>query len=123
MEGYPIEIVGEVTDRVVSLLGITPAEDRKIYLGRTNIIHMKADHPDAFEKYGHEISSILSSPDYIRLSTNNSIEYVKEFLLNGEYVKVAVRLSGGSRYYARTLYVLNSGRVENFVRNGELKPY
>ena len=98
---------------MVSLLGITPAEDRKIYLGQTNIIHMQADHPDAFENYGREISNILSSPDYIRLSTNNSIEYVK----------VAVRLSGGSRYYARTLYVLNSGRVENFVRNGELKPY
>ena len=108
---------------MVSLLGITPAEDRKIYLGQTNIIHMQADHPDAFEKYGREISNILSSPDYIRLSTNNSIEYVKEFLLNGAYVKVAVRLSGGSRYYARTLYVLNRGRVENFVRNGELKPY
>ena len=118
-----MEIVGEVTDRVAALLGITPAEDRHIYLGRTNIIHMQADHPEAFEQYGSELTNILSAPDYVRLSTNNSIEYVKEFWLNGEYVKVAVRLSGGEKYYARTLYVLNRGRVENFIQNGELKPY
>lgn len=84
---------------------------------------MKSDHPEAFEKYGNKIKNILSTPDYVRISTNNSIEYVKEFIVNGEYVKVAVRLSGGKRYYARTLYILNSGRVENFIQNGELKPY
>lgn len=84
---------------------------------------MKSDHPDAYERYGCEIKHILSSPDYVRTSTHNSIEYVKEYVVNGEYVKVAVRLSGGSKYYARTLYVLNSGRVENFIQNGELKPY
>ena len=104
-------------------MGIVPAEDRKIYLGHTNIVHMKSNHPEAFEKYGTEIKNILSAPDYVRISTNNSIEYVKEFVVNGEYVKVAVRLSGGSRYYARTLYVLNSGRVEKYIKNGELKSY
>ena len=118
-----MEIVGEVTDRVVSLLGITPAEDRKIYLGYTNIVHMKSDHPEAFEKYGVEIKNILSAPDYVRISTNDSIEYVKEFVVDNEYVKVAVRLAAGRRYYARTLDVLTSGRVENFIRTGELKPY
>lgn len=84
---------------------------------------MQSDHPEAFCRYGSEIPNILRNPDYVRLSTDNSIEYVKEFILNGEFVKVAVRLSGGSRYYARTLYVLNRGRAERFIENGELKPY
>lgn len=121
--GILIEIVGEVTERVVSLLEIEPAQDRNIYWGLTNQIHMQSDHPEAFKLYGSEIPNILSNPDYVRLSTNNSIEYVKEFMSNGEYVKVAVRLSGGQKYYARTLYVLNRGRVENFIQNGQLKSY
>ena len=118
-----MEIVGEVTDRVAALLGITLAEDRKIYLGRTNLIHMQSDHQEAFDRYGTEIPNILSNPDYVRLSTNDSIEYVKEFVVNDEYVKVAVRLSGGDRYYARTLYVLSKRRAEHFIQKGELKLY
>ena len=84
---------------------------------------MKADHAEAYEKYGGEIRNILDDPDYVRLSTNNSIEYVKEFVYNGEYVKVAVRLSGGGKYFARTLYVLNRRRAEDFIASGELKAY
>lgn len=46
---------------------------------------------------------------------------VKEFLINGEFVKVAVRLSGGGALYARSLHVLNHNRVKNFIQKGTLK--
>lgn len=118
-----IEVVGHITEYVETLLGITVAGDRNIYLGETNVIHMQSDHPKDFKKYGDHITVILSDPDYIRLhKKNGSIEYVKEFLCNDEYVKVAVRLSGGNRFYARSLYVLNTERVKFFIENGELKP-
>ena len=48
---------------------------------------------------------------------------MKEFLINGEFVKVAVRLSGGGALYARSLYVLNHNRVKNFIQKGTLKKF
>ena len=66
--------------------------------------------------------NILATPDYVGQNpTDGSIEYVKEFLLAGEYVKVAVRLSQSDRYYARSLYVLNNNRVRNYIAKGTLK--
>ena len=118
-----IEIVGKIEEYVEVLLGVRTPQDRNIYLGETNRIHMKARHPQDFEKYGEKIPEILSSPDYIKLhDSDGSVEYVKEFKSEKDFVKVAVRLSSGNRYYARFLYILNSDRVNAFVASGKLKP-
>lgn len=52
---------------------------------------------------------------------DDSIEFTKEFCVNGEYVKVAVRVSTRNVYYARSMYVLNPNRVKNFIAKGTLK--
>lgn len=118
-----MNIVGSVTDRVARLLGITLPEDRNIYLGPSNLDHMAASHPADFRRYGSRLSYILSCPDYIGQNpTDGSIEYVKEFFEDGNYVKVAVRLSRAERFYARSLYVLNPNRVRNYIAKGTLKP-
>lgn len=118
-----MQIVGVVTEQVASLLRIGLPEDRNIYFGETNRIHMQSDHPEAYEKYGGRIPEILAAPDYIRQNEkDSSIEYVKEFLIDREYVKVAVRAASSDRFYARTLYVLNRGRVERFIESGKLIP-
>lgn len=49
------------------------------------------------------------------------IEYVKEFQVDGEFVKVAVRVSASNTLYARTVYVLNPNRVQSFIQKGTLK--
>ena len=85
---------------------------------------MKSSHPSDYAKYGSELSSILAAPDYVGQNpSDGSIEFVKEFLSDGEYVKVAVRLSQSDRYYARSLYVLNNNRVINFIKKGTLKKF
>lgn len=118
-----LSVVGSLSDEIAALLAVDIPRDRSIYLGETNIIHMKSDHPLDFEKYGDCISEILASPDYVKLhDTIGSIEYVREYEENGEYVKVAVRLSQGSKLYARSLYILNKGRTENFIKTGKLIP-
>ena len=82
---------------------------------------MKTSHPEDFEKYGAELINILAFPDYIgKNPKDSSIEFVKEFILDGEYVKVAVRLSNSDRFYARSLYVLNKNRAINFISKGTL---
>lgn len=121
-EGTAIKTVGTVTEQVEKLLGIAAPKDRTIYLGPSNIAHMQSSHPADFAKYGSELVNILAHPDYVGQNpTDGSIEYVKEYLVDGEYVKVAVRLAQSDRYYARSLYILNNNRVKNFISKGTLK--
>ena len=83
---------------------------------------MRNHHPEAYSSNSQYIPAILSAPDYVGENpTDGSIEYVKDFQINGEFVKVAVRLSGGGALYARSLYVLNHNRVINFIQKGTLK--
>ena len=114
--------VGKVSARVISLLGSSLYVDQPIYLGQSNITHMQSRHPADYAKYGQYIPQILSQPDYVGENpSDGSIEYVKDFQINGEFVKVAVRLSGGGTLYARSLYTLNPKRVNNFIQKGTLK--
>ncbi len=74
------DVVGIISDKIQRLLGCTIPGDEKIYLGQSNIAHMKARHWEDYQKYGSCISEILRLPDYIgRNPTDDSIEYVKEF--------------------------------------------
>lgn len=114
--------VGSVSENVKKLLGLSSVGDDNIYMSATNIAHMESSHSSDYAKYKDQLQSILAYPDYVGQNPNdNSIEYVKNFIIDNEYVKVAVRLSSGSKYYARSLYVLNKRRVENFIKKGTLK--
>ena len=132
-------IVGTISAQVIALLGLNIPDNTPIFLGDSNVEHMQSRHlkdfekygeftgsgeiSDYFEKYGCHISDILKSPDYVaRNPKDQSIEYVKEYKIDEEYVKVAVRISNSGTFYARSLYVLNSGRVNRFIRRGTLLP-
>ena len=115
-------IVGSISENIKKLLGLSSVGDDNIYMSATNIAHMESSHPSDYAKYKDQIQNILAYPDYVGQNPNdNSIEYVKNFIIDSEYVKVAVRLSSGNKYYARSLYVLNKRRVENFIKKGTLK--
>ena len=114
--------VGTIKSDVINALGLTVKDNTPIYLGPSNIQHMNQRHPTDYQKYGTHIPSILATPDYVGVNpSDGSIEYVKEFLIAGEYVKVAVRIAGSGKYFARSLYVLNQKRVKNFIAKGTLK--
>ena len=117
-----LQTVGIITEEIERLLGITITGDRSISFGTSNLSHMKKSHPADFAKYGADLETILAAPDYVGQNpTDGSIEYVKEYVINGEYVKVAVRIAGSGRYYARSLYILNSNRVRNYIAKNTLK--
>jgi len=114
--------VGRITPRVKALLELSCHDNAPIYMGAANIAHMQTEHPKAYAKYGALIPQILRAPDYVgKNPKDNSIEYVKEFLTERDYVKVAVRVSAGGTFFARTLYVLQPNRVNNFIQKGTLK--
>lgn len=117
------QIIGKITSNVIEILKIDTPTDSNIYIGESNIIHMKKRHPNDYAKYGQYLSTILSAPDYVGINTSDdSIEYVKEFVVNGDYVKVAVRATEtNKKYYVKTMYVLNPKRTQNFIAKGTLK--
>lgn len=116
-----IQVVGTISQEVISLLDLPIQAGTLIHLGDSNIRHMKNRHPQDFQKYGASITDILAHPDYVAKNPkDDSIEYVKEYQVEGEYVKVAVRVSMNGTFYARSLYVLNSGRVRRFIERGTL---
>lgn len=114
--------IGSISAEVIATLGLALTAGEPIYLGQTNIDHMQGRHPQDYAKYGAHIALILREPDFVGINPKDqSLEYVKEFVIAGEFVKVAVRVSTAGRYYARSLYVLNASRVHNFVAKGTLK--
>ena len=114
--------VGSIDTRIISALNLNIPAGTPVYIGQSNIDHMKRRHPADYAKYGADIPSIIQNPDYVGLNTaDDSIEYVKEYVVDGEFVKVAVRVSMSNKYYIRSLYVLNKNRVNNFISKGTLK--
>ena len=115
--------VGTITQDIINVLGITNIKpNTPILLGDTNIKHMQTSHPADYQKYSSHIVNILYSPDYVGVNKkDNSLEYVKEFKIDNEFVKVAVRISLNGNVFARSMYILNNNRVNNFIAKGTLK--
>lgn len=116
-----MERVGQFTQVIIDALHLPIVAGTPIMLGENNVEHMKRRHPADYDHYGCDIKAILSTPDYVgKNPKDGSIEFVKEYHIDNEYVKVAVRISLKGTYFARSLYVLNSSRVENFIKRGTL---
>ena len=114
--------IGVITQEVINALKLSIVPGTPIYIGQSNISHMLKKHHAVYKKYGGYIQDIIEHPDYVGVNpTDNSIEYIKEFKVDNNYVKVAVRISCGGKFYARSLYILKSSRVQNFIANGTLK--
>jgi len=94
-----------------------------IYIGPTNIEHMRREHPEEYERYFNLIPSIISTPDFIGVNPkDNSIEYIKAFpTSSGQYLKLAVRISNDGFLFARSLYEILERTVKQRARKGMLK--
>lgn len=116
--------VGVISQKIIQILGLSCPPDIPIYIGVTNETHIKNHHPHDYIIYFNDISTIISQPDYVCLNPkDSSIEYVKEYQINCEYVKIAVRISRNGNYFVHSLYRLNNRRVSNSIPKGTLKKY
>ena len=114
--------VGEITAAVIQKLKLPIIPGTPIYIGRSNIEHMMNKHPGEYIKYGAYLHDIVSVPDYVGINPRDgSIEYVKKFFINDDYVKVAVRIAKSGEYFIRSLYIINHTKIQKFIFNGTLK--
>jgi len=112
--------IGQVTEEIIRLLGCGNSPG-VIFIGPSNIKHMKKNHPDDFVKYSMYIQDILQTPDFVGENPNNgSLQFVKLF---DDNVLVAVRLSSSGVYFARSLYVITETKLSNYRKSGRLIPF
>lgn len=75
-------------------------------------------------KYGKDINKILNCPTYVAKNpTLNSIEYIKEYKHNNDFVLVAVRLSNKGTMFAKTLFKMTERKKDIYLKKGYAKKY
>ena len=119
------QVVGVLTKKVIDTFGLLLDEGSVILCGEANKDHMKAEHPEDFQKYGDKISDIIANPTFIcKHPKKDSIEYVKVFINeNNDHVLVAVRASGSGTLFARTLFVMDSEKVRKYEQKSAFNIY
>ena len=79
---------------------------------------MKEEHPKDYEKYGKNIENIIKEPTYLaRNEKKRSIEFIKEYKIDNDFVLIAVRVSNNNVHFARTMYVMADEKVKKYFKH------
>jgi len=115
------EKIGSITQTIIKMLNLTLNPDTPIFIGENNIKHMQTSHPEDYVKYFPYIKTILLFPDYvIPHPKDGSIQYIKEL---DQHVLVAIRVSHGGIFFARSLYTMSNEKIKRFETKGLFKKY
>lgn len=116
--------IGMVNYKVIELLDLNYKEELPIFLGDSNIEHMKKQHFEDYEKYVEDIKNIINNPTYVARNPNqDSIEYIKEYKIDNAFVLVAVRISSKGTMFAKTLFTMTERKKNIYLKNGYAKKY
>ncbi|MGN1298191.1 MAG: PBECR2 nuclease fold domain-containing protein [Clostridia bacterium] len=116
--------IGKITKDIIEILNLDYNEEKTIYIGESNINHIKEKHFEDYIKYGNSIKEILESPTYLaRNERKNSIEFIKKYKIKNDYVMVVVRVSKNNINFVRTMYIMDKIKVEKYFRHHYFYPY
>ena len=117
-----MEIIGYISQSVIETLNLTLKPNTPVFIGESNIEHIKNRHPYEYDKYYKDISMIINSPDYAGLNPKDgSILFVKLYKINEEYVRLAVKITSANSCFATTLHSLSTCNAERYIEKGTLK--
>lgn len=117
-----MEIIGYISQAVVDTLNLCIKPNTPVFIGDSNIEHIKSRHPYEYDKYYGDIGTIINSPDYVGINPkDSSILFVKLYEVNGEYIRVAVKITSSGKCYAKTLHSLSTCNAERYLKKGTLK--
>lgn len=113
--------IGEFTPQIIDMLDLDISVGTPIYIGDSNIEHMKNRHPYEYEKYFCDIEDILKAPDYIGKNPHDkSILFVRLYKMDGEYIRVAVKITASGSCFAKTLHLLSTCNADRYIEKGTL---
>lgn len=93
-----------------------------VLIGDANIEHIKNRHPYEYDKYYDDIGTIINSPDYVGINPKDaSILFVRLYEVNGEYIRVAVKVTTSGKCFAKTLHSLSTCNAERYLEKGTLR--
>lgn len=116
--------VGVVNKKVIKLLNLNYEKELPVILGDTNVEHMKREHLQDYNKYGKDIEEIINNPTYVAKNPNQgSIEYIKEYKVDNDFVLVAVRISNKGTMFAKTLFRMTEKKKNIYLSKGYAKKY
>lgn len=114
------QLVGFLNQEVIDQLGLT-YKPSSIYIGVSNIEHIKRKHPTEFDAYLQKIPEIIEHPDYIgKHPKQGGVEFIKRF---DKDVMVSVRLSSKGTAYVRSLYMVSEESNKTYLRRGTLRAF
>lgn len=117
-----MKIIGYISQAVIRILNLKISANTPVFIGESNIEHIKSRHPYEYDKYYQDIGLIINSPDYVGLNPkDDSILFVKLYKVNGEYIRVAVKITSGGKCFAKTLHSLSTCNAERYLEKGTLK--
>ena len=116
-----MKTIGYFSKEIIDLLELNIENNTPIFIGQSNIEHIKNRHPYEYDKYFDDLEDIIKNPDYVGLNPkDNSIGFVKEYLINSEFVRIAVRVTSNKKCYIKTLHLLSTYNAERYIEKGTL---
>lgn len=110
--------IGKITKEIIEILNLDYMEEKPIFIGDSNINHIKEKHPNDYIKYGKDIKNIIKNPTYLaRNEKKQSIEFIKEYKIQNDYVMVVVRVSKNNINFVRTMYVMDEVKVKKYFEH------
>lgn len=117
-----MEIIGYISQTVIETLDLKLEPNTPVFIGKSNIEHIKSRHPYEYDVYYKDIGTIINSPDYAGLNPKDgSILFVKLYKINTNYIRVAVKITSDGKCFARTLHSLSTCNAERYIEKGTLK--
>lgn len=114
--------IGEFNEKLIRFLNLEIPVGTPIYIGSSNIEHIKSRHPYEYDKYFSDIRDILATPDYAGINPHDgSVLFVRLYEIDKEYIRVAVKVTAYGNCYAKTLHLLSTYNAERYIEKGTLK--
>ncbi len=114
--------IAHISKDIIDLLGLNILPNTPVFIGESNIEHIKNRHPYEYDRYFSDIGLIIDEPDYVGLSPkDNSILFVKLYEIGSEYIRVAVRITSNGTCFAKTLHLLSTCNADRYIEKGTLK--
>ena len=115
----PRRKIGEFSQKLIDVLGLKISAGTPIYIGDSNIEHIKFRHPYEYEQYFCDIENIIKFPDYIGQNPHDhSVLFVRLYEMRKEYIRIAVKINLCGNCYAKTLHLLSTCNAGRYIEKG-----